>query len=113
MKKLVDMRAERRGETVEDAEIGSGSLFATGLVAGGALAGVIVALLSIPPQIYEHLQRVSFEEQLNRFLTADGYQLLGVSFFAAMAGTLYFIATKPAAANKAPQNAPTGADGTS
>lgn len=112
MKKLVEMRAERRGETVEDAEIGSGSLFATGLVAGGALAGVIVALLSIPPEIYEHLQRVSVEEQLNHFLTADGYQLLGVIFFAAMAGTLYFIATKPAAADNAPQSAPTGGDGT-
>src|SRR5262249_10955083 len=30
-----------------DSDLGSGSLFATGLVAGGALAGVIVALLSI------------------------------------------------------------------
>ena len=31
--------------TAEDEELGKGSLFATGLVAGGALAGVIVALL--------------------------------------------------------------------
>jgi hypothetical protein len=63
-------------------------------VAGGALAGVIVALLSIPPQIYEQLQRVSVEESLTQYLTSDGYQILGVIFFTVMAGTLYHIATK-------------------
>jgi putative OPT family oligopeptide transporter len=94
VKKFVDLRAQRHHDAVEDAEIGSGSLFATGLVAGGALAGVIVALLSIPPQIYEQLQRVSVEESLKQYLTADGYQILGVVFFTIMAGTLYHIATK-------------------
>ena len=94
VKKFVDLRAQRNDDTVEDAEIGSGSLFATGLVAGGALAGVIVALLSIPPQIYEQLQRISVEESLTQYLTSDGYQILGVIFFTVMAGTLYHIATK-------------------
>ncbi len=94
VKKFVDLRAQRNDETVEDAEVGSGSLFATGLVAGGALAGVIVALLSIPPQIYEQLQRISVEESLTQYLTSDGYQILGVIFFTVMAGTLYHIATK-------------------
>ena len=37
LKKFVDLRAARRGERAEDSEFGTGSLFATGLVAGGAL----------------------------------------------------------------------------
>ena len=37
---------DRRGAPAHaDAELGPGNLFATGLVAGGALAGVVVALL--------------------------------------------------------------------
>ncbi|MFN8554018.1 MAG: OPT/YSL family transporter [Candidatus Obscuribacterales bacterium] len=104
VKKLVDLRAERRGEKTEDAEIGSGSLFATGLVAGGALAGVIVALLSIPPQIYEQLQRVSMEESITKALSSDGYQLLGVVFFTVMAGTLFYVATKSTPSKSEPNS---------
>jgi len=44
LKALTDWWAKKKGEIVEDAELGKGSLFATGLVAGGAFAGVIVAL---------------------------------------------------------------------
>ena len=42
---LVDWRKKRKGEVVAEDDLGKGNLFATGLVAGGALAGVIVALL--------------------------------------------------------------------
>jgi OPT family oligopeptide transporter len=94
IKKFVDLGAKKRGEKAEDAELGSGSLFATGLVAGGALAGVIVALISIPPDIYKALSSISMEEYLTHALGAKGYQLLGVAFFTVMGLTLYRIATR-------------------
>lgn len=45
---LVELREKRKGTQVapEEEDLGKGNLFATGLVAGGALAGVIVAFLS-------------------------------------------------------------------
>ncbi|HEY9759587.1 MAG TPA: oligopeptide transporter, OPT family [Oculatellaceae cyanobacterium] len=93
LKKLVDDNAKRQGQQLEDAEFGKGSLFATGLVAGGALAGVIVAILSIPPSIYKILQDVSLEKQLTATLGEGGYQILGVAFFIVMALCLYRVAT--------------------
>ena len=94
VKKFVDMRAQAKGESVEDAELGNGSLFATGLVAGGALAGVIVALLCIPESIYTWLQTISLEHTLTSTLGSKGYELLGVGFFVFMALVLFKIATK-------------------
>src|SRR5436190_6692202 len=56
LKGLIDWKAQRRKQQAEDAEIGKGSLFATGLVAGGALAGVIVALLSVNDNVFASLE---------------------------------------------------------
>lgn len=101
IRKFVDMRmknvAKKSGEheieTAED-DLGNGSLFATGLVAGGALAGVIIALISIPPDIYKAMQSISAEHAIASAIGEGGYQLLGVGFFAAMSFVLYWIATK-------------------
>lgn len=51
IKGFVDWRAKRANKTEEDSELGKGSLFATGLVAGGALAGVVVALATVDENI--------------------------------------------------------------
>ncbi|HND88019.1 MAG TPA: oligopeptide transporter, OPT family, partial [Saprospiraceae bacterium] len=83
LKGATDWMARRRGEDVEDADLGKGSLFATGLVAGGALAGVIVAILSV--RLSEQLGKVSAEHSLVTSLGKGGYDLLGVLFFAALA----------------------------
>ncbi len=83
LKGLTDWMARRKGEATEDADLGKGSLFATGLVAGGALAGVIVAILSV--RLSEQLGTVSAEHGLKEMLGAGGYDLLGVLFFAALA----------------------------
>jgi OPT family oligopeptide transporter len=53
IKGVADFVRERKGEGQEDAELGKGSLFATGLVAGGALFGVIVAVLKVYDDKYE------------------------------------------------------------
>ena len=89
IKGYVDWRAARKNELKEDDEIGRGSLLATGLIAGGALAGVIVALLSVNDSIYKSLQKVNAEHGLSALLGEWGYQLLGVLFFVAMSAMLY------------------------
>jgi OPT family oligopeptide transporter len=86
LKGITDWMGKRKGEAVEDADLGKGSLFATGLVAGGALAGVIVAILSV--RLSESLGKVSAEHGLTEALGKGGYDLLGVLFFAALA---YFL----------------------
>jgi OPT family oligopeptide transporter len=95
IKGIVDWGAKRRGETVEDSELGTGSLFATGLVAGGALAGVIVALLSVNDNIFAALATMNMEQTIEHAIGADGFQLLGVLFFALMGAALYRVAKKP------------------
>ncbi len=94
IKGYVDWRAERRNEIKQDDELGKGSLLATGLIAGGALAGVVVALLSVNDSIYKGLQNVNAKDGLINLLGEGGYYILGVLFFAAMATYLYRTATR-------------------
>ncbi len=94
IKGLADWQAKKREEKADDAELGRGSLFATGLVAGGALAGVIVALLSVNDNIYNKLQNLSAEHGLSNLLSGGGYQLLGTLCFIVMGLTLYRVARK-------------------
>jgi putative OPT family oligopeptide transporter len=94
VKGIVDWRMAKKNETTEDAELGKGSLFATGLVAGGALAGVFVALLSVNDSIASALGTVNLEHAITNALGAGGYQILGTGFFCLLSLALYRIATK-------------------
>lgn len=94
IKGFVDWRAEKKNEAKADDDLGKGSLFATGLIAGGALAGVIVALLSVNDDIFKNLQKVNAEHGISGMLGEGGYAILGVLFFAAMAFMLYRQAIK-------------------
>ncbi len=94
IKGLVEWRAKRKHEKKEDEELGKGSLFATGLVAGGALAGVIVALLSVDQGVFHALEKVSALNGLTSILGEGGYMLLGTGFFAFMGWVLYRLAVK-------------------
>ena len=78
--------------TPEEEDLGKGNLFATGLVAGGALAGVLVAILSSIDSVSVKLGKVSAENGVTSSLGTEGYKWLGVAFFALMAFTLYRIA---------------------
>ncbi len=91
IKGVIDWRSEKKGEAKQDEELGRGSLFATGLIAGGALAGVVVALLSVNGKIFEGLKSVSAEHGLSEMLGHNGYSILGVLCFAAMGLMLYRI----------------------
>jgi len=94
IKGIIDWRAELRKEAVEEDDLGRGSLFATGLIAGGAIAGVVVALLSINDNIYNFLKNISLEKKLSVVMGDGGYALLGTVFFTVMCLILYRIATK-------------------
>jgi hypothetical protein len=94
IKGVIDWRAEKKKEAVVEDDLGKGSLFATGLIAGGALAGVIVALLSVNDGVFKFLQGISAEHGLTSALGGGGYNLLGVLFFAAMSVILYRTAIK-------------------
>mgnify|MGYP003594717397 FL=1 len=95
VKGIVDWRAKSKNIKTEDSELGKGSLFATGLVAGGALAGVIVALLTVDEGIAASIANFNAEHGLTALLGAGGYNLLGVVIFGFMAWVLYKIAIKP------------------
>src|SRR5207248_7043782 len=58
IKGIVDRRSGVKAGHSDD--LGPGSLFATGLVAGGALAGVLVALLSVNDTVLKGLDKVDF-----------------------------------------------------
>ena len=97
---LAEWRQRRKGEvvTAEEEDLGKGNLFATGLVAGGALMGVIVAVLTV---FFESaMGAVNAEEGLRHSLGQGGYYALGVAFFALMAFVLYRIATSKVKADE-------------
>jgi putative OPT family oligopeptide transporter len=97
IKGLVDRSQRTKGKTDAghgDAELGPGSLFATGLVAGGALAGVLVALLSVNDSVLKALDVVDLTSSLQGLLGVGGYQILGVVFFAIMGVTLFRVAQR-------------------
>jgi len=92
LKGFVDWRKARRKEVEEDGELSRGNLFATGLVAGGAITGVLVAVLNV---FYsEELQHVNAEHNLINSLSEGGYYLMGTLIFAGMMTWLYRSATK-------------------
>lgn len=93
VKAIVDWNAKRKGVVEEDADLGKGNLFATGLVAGGALAGVVVALLSVNESVYNALTSLTVEPALAGALGEGGYELLGAIAFLTLAGILWRVAS--------------------
>jgi len=97
VKAVVDRREKKLNihKTPEEEELGKGNLFATGLVAGGALAGVIIAFIGASSGGEKFLANVSLEHSLSgaNGLGEGGYFLLGTLFFVALAFILYRIAS--------------------
>jgi len=90
----VEWRQKRKNIIIppDEEDLGKGNLFATGLVAGGALAGVLVAILSSIDSVHTKLAEVNTEHGVTSSLGAEGYKWLGVAFFALMGLVLYRIA---------------------
>ncbi|MBC7568534.1 MAG: OPT/YSL family transporter, partial [Spirosoma sp.] len=94
VKSIVDWNQKRTNRIDDDPDLGSGNLFATGLVAGGALAGVAVALLSVNDGIFNALASLTLEPTLASVLGEGGYMLLGALAFAGLAVMLGRVAMK-------------------
>lgn len=92
---VVEWRQKKQNIQVapEEEDLGKGNLFATGLVAGGALAGVLVAILSSIDSVNTQLGKVNAEHGIASSFGGEGYKWLGVAFFAVMGFVLYRIAT--------------------
>ena len=95
IKGFIDRRQKKLNihKTPEEEELGKGNLFATGLVAGGALAGVVIAFVGASRGGEKFLSDVSMEHKLTQGMGQNGYFGLGVLFFAVMAFILYRIAS--------------------
>lgn len=91
IKGIFDWKSGRK-EGEEESELSRGNLFATGLVAGGALTGVVVAILYV--FMTDTMNGLSAEESLVNALGSGGYQIMGAFFFIVMASMLYRNATK-------------------
>ena len=93
---LVDMKQKKSGIklSAEEEDLGKGNLFATGLVAGGALAGVVVAILSVNENVTKALGFVNAEHAISSALGENGYFLIGALFFVLMGFVLYRIGIK-------------------
>jgi OPT family oligopeptide transporter len=95
IKGVSDWVGRRKGERNLESDLGPGNLFATGLVAGGALAGVLVAMLSGSDRVAAVIAKISVEHAAVGALGEGGFQLLGVGFFALMCVVLYRISRRP------------------
>ncbi|WP_126969887.1 OPT family oligopeptide transporter [Gynurincola endophyticus] len=96
---MVDGKLAKKKQDNEEEDLRKGNLFATGLVAGGALAGVIVAFLMASENISATLSKWSVEEGIIHSLGKTGYDILGAIFFFVMAAILFSVGIKK---NKTP-----------
>ncbi len=87
-------KKDKKEVSAEEEELSKGSLFATGLVAGGAVAGVVIAFITGTSGGEQFLKSISMEHGLVSAFTENGYFLLGTLFFAIMGFILYRVAMK-------------------
>lgn len=92
IKGYVDWRAQRKGEAAKEDDLSKGSLFATGLIAGGAITGVIAAVLGVFYR--EEIKQISLQPRITEMLGQSGYMIAGTLFFIGMALMLYRLAVK-------------------
>jgi putative OPT family oligopeptide transporter len=93
---LVDWMKKRKGIISKEGEedLQKGNLFATGLVAGGSLMGVIFAFLGVNEFISTQLEKISLQHFITQYIHEDGYSILGVLIFGIMGWLLYLAAMK-------------------
>ena len=87
---LVDLAARRSGSGEEESEISSGSLFASGLIAAGGIAGLIgVALKAVEATYFNNRDLLNVPHTFlnNPIVSVIAFGLLGYS--------LYHFARKP------------------
>lgn len=89
---IIDWRAKRRGEVVAEDDLSRGNLFATGLIAGGAITGVLIAILAI--LLPDTMKAISLKHGMTSVFGEGLYMLVGVLFFFGMIAILFRTATR-------------------
>lgn len=91
VKGVVNGIKKKRGIVAREGEedLEKGNLYATGLVAGGSLMGVIFAFLGRSEAVNAFINKVSLNKALTGGLGQGGYYILGVICFAIMGYALY------------------------
>jgi uncharacterized oligopeptide transporter (OPT) family protein len=75
-------------QTEAEAETGPGILFSSGLIAGGSIAGILLALTQVTPGLSEKL---NFSQLVGNFATSD---LISSLIFLVTGGILFRIGSK-------------------
>src|SRR4051794_38129330 len=94
IKGIVDRRSGVAAPNSHGDDVGPGSLFATGLVAGGTLTGTVVAFLHWGDKVGAFVDSLDASGALTHAMGAGGYEVLGVACFALMGLLLYRIARR-------------------
>ena len=104
---LVERRLKGQNQSIAEVESGPGVLFSSGLIAGGAIAGIVVAGLAalfasraekagVPAADYvAHV--AGLEKAVGQVVTGGWQDLLAISVFAIMGFVLYRVARRTAA----------------
>ncbi len=92
VKGIIDWKSKDKNVSAEESELSKGNLFATGLVAGGALMGVIAAIFVV--FLPDVMASVNLEGTMLSLLGHGGYYILGTLFFIGMMTMLFRVANK-------------------
>jgi len=90
---LVERRAQAGQQSLAEVESGPGVLFSSGLIAGGAIAGIVVAAIAGATGSAEWLAHATgWSQALGPLATAS---VLSFVLFALLGGVLYKVAARP------------------
>ncbi len=94
IKALIQRMDKSEKKSMQDEELSNGNLFATGLVAGGALAGVIVAFLLVNDRFNTFIEQINLSGPIGNLTSPTFYEILGAAFFVGMGYLLFREARK-------------------
>ncbi|MFN6962711.1 MAG: OPT family oligopeptide transporter [Pyrinomonadaceae bacterium] len=97
---LVDLYLKRRlaaqnlteDQIIAETDKSNGVLLASGYIAGGAIAGILIAVFAVVPALQElQASANAWAKEHNPFFAGDSADILGLLPFAALAVLLYFV----------------------
>jgi hypothetical protein len=94
---LVEYRAKRAGENVEESEVSPGSLYSSGLIAAGGIVGLAGMAIKVAEGRLIPKGAVSWGRKIPLLAHSD---ILSVVMFVLLAFSLFYFARKPLESSK-------------